>query len=82
MTEKVAEVMEKVAEGSGAYQGDNLFEAGILNSLKVVDLVITLEEEFLIEIGAEYVTQDNFKTKKAIAALVEKLLAEKGESES
>jgi len=79
MIERVAEVMEKVAEGSGTFQGDSLFEAGMLDSLKVVDLVIALEEEFRMEISAECVTQDNFKTKKAITALVKKLLEEKGE---
>lgn len=78
MVEKIDEIMEKIIEGSSSYQGKNLFEAGILDSLRVVDFVMELEEEFKIEIDAQYVTEDNFKTKKAIAALVKKLLAEKG----
>lgn len=73
MVEKIAEIMEKVIEGSSTYEGNNLFDTGMLDSFRIVDLVMELENAFAIEIDAKYITKDNFKTKEAIAALVNKL---------
>lgn len=73
MLEKIAEIMENVIEGSGTYEGNNLFDAGMLDSFRIVDLVMELEDEFAIEIDAKHITRDNFKTKETIAALVNKL---------
>lgn len=78
MLEKITKIMEKIIEGSGSYEGENLFDAGMLDSFKIVDLVMELEDEFAIEIDAKYITRDNFKTKEAIAALVNKLRSDEG----
>jgi acyl carrier protein len=59
-----------------SYDGDNLFDAGILDSLQAVDLVAELEDAFDIEIDAKYVVEDNFKTKEAIINLVKKIIEE------
>ena len=70
MEEKILEIMEDIAEGSSTYDGDNLFDDGLLDSFQAVDLVAAFEEEFGIRIGAKYMVEDNFKTKEDIIALV------------
>lgn len=76
MKEKVLEILAEVNEDIATYEGDNLFDAGLLDSLQAVDLVAELEDAFDIEIDARYVVEENFKTKEAIIALVTKLIEE------
>ena len=74
MEEKIIEILREVNEEIPGYEGDNLFDAGLLDSLQAVDLVADLEDEFDIDIDAKYVIEENFKTKDAIIALVKKIL--------
>ncbi len=74
MEEKILELLAEVNEDIPAYEGDNLFDAGLLDSLQAVDLVAELEDAFDIEINAKYVVEDNFKTKDSIIALVKKII--------
>lgn len=74
MEEKIIEILREVNEDIPGYEGDNLFDAGLLDSLQAVDLVADLEDEFDIDIDAKYVIEENFKTKDAIIALVKKIL--------
>jgi D-alanine--poly(phosphoribitol) ligase subunit 2 len=76
MEEKILKVLAEVNEEIVSYDGDNLFDAGILDSLQAVDLVAELEDAFDIEIDAKYVVEDNFKTKEAIINLVKKIIEE------
>ena len=50
-----------------------LIDGGILDSFDVVQLVMKLNEEFDIEIGAEEITPENFNSAEAIQAMVERL---------
>ena len=70
MEEKVLEILAEMNEEIVSYDGNNLFEAGLLDSLQAVDLVGELEDAFDIDIDAKYVTEDNFKSKEAIISLV------------
>ncbi len=74
MEQKVLKILEELNEDIPAYEGDNLFDAGLLDSLQAVDLVGELEDAFDIEIDAKDVVEDNFKSKDAIIALVKRLL--------
>lgn len=74
MEQKVLKILAEINEDIPAYEGQNLFDAGLLDSLQVVDLVVELEDTFDIEIDAKLVVEDNFKSKNAIIALVKKLL--------
>lgn len=70
MEEHILAVLEEINEEIVSYDGDNLFDAGILDSFQVMDLVNDLEDEFDIEIDAKYVVEENFLTKEAIIELV------------
>ncbi len=50
-----------------------LIDNGVLDSFDVVQLVMKLNEEFDIEIGAEEITPENFNSAEAMWAMVEKL---------
>ena len=56
------------------FEGENLFEAGLLDSFLVIDLVAELEDTFDMEIDAKYVLEENFRTKDNIIALMKKLI--------
>ena len=51
-----------------------MFDAGILDSLQVVNLIAELEDALDIDIDAAYVVEDNFKTKEAIIAMIEMII--------
>ena len=70
MEEKVLEVMEEIAEGSSTYDGDDLLEAGILDSFLIMDLIAKLEETLQIRIGARQIIEENFQTKETIIEMV------------
>lgn len=74
MEEKILSILAEVNEDIVSYDGDNLFDAGILNSLQAVDLVAELEDALDIDIDARYVIEENFKTKEAIIAMVKKII--------
>lgn len=74
MEDKILEILAEINEDIYKYEGENLFDAGLMDSLQAVDLVAELEDAFDIEIDAQYVVEENFKSKKAIIALVKKLM--------
>lgn len=49
---------------------------GLLDSFEIISLISTLEDEFDIEIDAEYVTVQNLANKDSVINLVDKLLNE------
>jgi len=50
---------------------DNLFKAGLLDSMGVLELVYHLESNLDIEVDADDISESNFKSIDAIAALAE-----------
>ncbi|MCI9250367.1 MAG: acyl carrier protein [Lachnospiraceae bacterium] len=76
MEEKVLELLKEIDEEILTFEGENLFEAGLLDSFLVIDLVAELEEAFDMEIDAKYVLEENFRTKENIMELVKKIAGE------
>ena len=74
MEEKIMELLKNIDDDILTFEGDNLFEAGLLDSFLVIDLVSELEDAFDMEIDAKYVLEENFKTKEDITALISKLI--------
>ena len=76
MEEKILELLKDIDEEILTFEGENLFEAGLLDSFMVIDLVGELEDAFDMEIDAKYVLEENFRTKENIIALMKKLLGD------
>lgn len=74
MKEKVLEILAEVNEEILDYDGNNLVDSGLLDSFQIIDLVEMFEEEFDIEIDAELVVVENFKTKEAIIDMLKGIL--------
>lgn len=74
MEEKIVEVLKSIKEEIVDFDGDNLFDAGVLDSLQVIDIVSELEDELDIDIDAKYVIEENFKTKDAIVAMLMRII--------
>lgn len=75
MEEKVLAVLKEFNEDIVSYNGESLFEAGILDSLQAVDLVAELEDALDIDIDAKYVVEENFKTKEALVKMILEITA-------
>ena len=76
MEERILKILEEQCEEVLDYDGDNMMEDGVIDSFTVLDIINGLEEEFDIEIDADYVIAENLKNKDTIIALVRKVLAE------
>ena len=74
MEEKVLEILAEINDEILDYDGDNLIESGLLDSFQIVDLVGMFEEEFDIEIDAELVVVENFRTKETIMQMLNGIL--------
>ena len=75
MEERILKILEEQCEEVLDYDGDNMMEDGVIDSFTVLDIINGLEEEFDIEIDADYVIAENLKNKDTIIALVRKVLA-------
>lgn len=75
MREKIMKVLESFNEEIVEDTSRNLFEAEILDSFGIVELVIELEDAFNLVIDVDLVTPENFGTADSIVKLVEGLLA-------
>lgn len=74
MEEKLLDLLKEIDEDILEYEGENLFEAGLLDSFLVIDLVSEIEEAFDIEIDAKDVLEENFRAKENIMKLVKELM--------
>jgi len=70
MEERILEILKNVNEEIVEYDGDNLYDAGIIDSMMVIDIVSDLEDELGIEIDAELVIAENFANKDTIVKFV------------
>jgi acyl carrier protein len=67
--------MANAFQGRSIADDDDIFALGFANSLFAMQLVAFVEREFGIEIGSEDLEMDNFRSIRALSALVERKLA-------
>lgn len=53
---------------------EDIFAAGLVNSLFAMQLVVFVEKEFEIQVANEDLERDNFRTVDSIARLVDRLV--------
>ena len=70
MQEQIKKVLAEINEDIYEYEGEDLIADGLIDSIQLLDIVVSLEEEFEIVINVANVVQDNFKTVGAIEQLV------------
>ena len=52
----------------------DLFEAGVTDSLTIMDILVFIETEFNVQIGFEHLTPESFKTPRTLANLIQSQL--------
>lgn len=73
MEEKIIKILENVCNKTNVdYKNCNLIESGILESLALMQLLVSLEEECKIEIDIDDINEENFSTVKDIVNLIKK----------
>ncbi len=73
MIKQVIEILDEISPGTDWKNQDDLLEKHILDSLKIVQLVGALNDEFDISITPVDLVPENFKNAEAVSALVERL---------
>lgn len=77
MEERILKILNEINGEIVDYQGKTMLEDGVIDSFDVIDIISSLEEEFGIEIDAEYAISENFSNKNAIINMVNQVLAER-----
>lgn len=70
--DKIIEILNGIRPEFDFSQDVDYMEEGYLDSFDIVTLVTELEDNFDITINGEDILPENFSSKEAIAALVEK----------
>ena len=72
MKERILCILADIDEEIIEYDGNSLIEAGIIDSLTIMEILSDIEDILGVHIAPEDIIQKNFETKDAIVALVEK----------
>lgn len=73
MEKRIIEILGNASEELITYTGSNMVEDDVIDSFGLLTIISELEDNFGIEIDAEYVTEENFGNKDCIIALIKKL---------
>ncbi len=71
--EKLLEVLEEIRPDVDFANEKALIDDGVLDSFDIIQVVMTLNETFDIDINVEELEPENFNTVEAMMALIEKL---------
>jgi acyl carrier protein len=71
--EKIIEILKSVKTGVDFEHEEGLVTKKILDSIDIATLISTIEEEFDIEIGMEYMENENFDSAQAIWNMVQEI---------
>ncbi len=72
MKERIFEILSDIRPESNFVNSENYIKEGLLDSLDIVALVESLEEEYDIDIPGTEISQKNFSTIEGIIELVKK----------
>lgn len=70
--DRLTEILDEIFAGQDYSSCDDFMEAGLLDSMDVMDLVNQLEDAFDIEISGRDILPENFKNVEAIVELLRK----------
>lgn len=71
--ERVIEILKGLKSGVDFEHEEHIITDKLLDSIDITSLISTLEEEFDIEIGMEYMENANFESAKAIWEMVQEI---------
>ena len=71
--EKVIEILSGLKSGVDFSTAEGIVTNKIIDSIDIASLISMIEEEFDVEIGMEYMENENFDSAKAIWEMVQEL---------
>ena len=71
--EKIGSILNEIKPTKSLVNTKDIIEGGYLDSFELMALIMSLNENFGIEIDVDDVTPENFNSVDALAALVERL---------
>ena len=71
--DKIIDILNGIKSGVDFEDEDQIVTGGVLDSIDITELITQLEEEFDIEIGMEYMENENFDSVEAMWEMVEEL---------
>ena len=71
--DKLLEILKEAKPEVDFAAEKSLIDGGVLDSFDVVQLVMKLNEEFDIEIGAEEIVPENFNSAESLWAMIQRL---------
>lgn len=74
MEQRILSVLKNINEEILTYNGFDMLGDGVIDSFQVIDIVAGLEDEFSMEIDAQYVVAENFANKDSVIALMSALI--------
>lgn len=74
--DQIREILDQILEGQEYESCGDFMEAGLLDSMDMMDLVEQLEQVFDIEVSGRDIVPENFKNVNAIETLVKKYMGE------
>lgn len=74
--EKIIEILNSLKSGVDFMNEKNLVTGKVLDSIEITSLIASLEDEFDIEIGMEYMENANFDSVEAMWEMVQEILEE------
>lgn len=72
MREQIIEILKEVNPELVSFQGADFVEAGIIESMEIMDIVVRIEELFQIEINPRDISAEYFKSIDTLVELVER----------
>lgn len=74
--EKVIEILSGLKSGVDFATAEGIVTNKIIDSIDIASLISTIEDEFDVEIGMEYMDNKNFDSAAAIWEMVQELMEE------
>ena len=71
---RVVGILKEVKPTKNLEGIENIVEGGFIDSFELMTLIVTLSEQFGIEIAIDDITPENFNSIDAIAAMVDSML--------
>ena len=71
--DKIIEMLSGIKSGVDFANEDQIVTGGVLDSIDITEFITMLEDEFDIEIGMEYMENENFDSVAAIWDMVQEL---------
>ena len=70
MQEKLIEILNEINKDISKYQGKDMIEDGVIDSLEIMEIATRIEMEFDIELDADDIVPEKFVTIEAIESLI------------